>query len=159
MIRFATDGLTFQLRAAALLVNRDRLLLHRLRGDDFWTLPGGRVEAGEDGETALRRELREELGETVGAMRLAHLVEGFFPTEADGPYHELAMHFLAPIGDDSRLAAHSAPFAGIEAGKPLEFAWFDLDALDGLNLFPMFLRRGREVIAGEGVLHVVERAG
>ncbi|WP_367132166.1 NUDIX hydrolase [Saccharothrix sp. HUAS TT1] len=50
-----------------------RLLLVRRRnppGEGLWSLPGGRVEPGEDDETAIVRELFEETGlsVTVGAL-------------------------------------------------------------------------------------------
>jgi 8-oxo-dGTP pyrophosphatase MutT (NUDIX family) len=49
----------------AILVNQDgQVLLLRHKYGKGWLLPGGRVRKHESYETALRRELREELGVT-----------------------------------------------------------------------------------------------
>lgn len=42
-------------------VNHEILLLKR-RGFDYWDLPGGRVQKGEDPVSALKREVQEETG-------------------------------------------------------------------------------------------------
>jgi 8-oxo-dGTP pyrophosphatase MutT (NUDIX family) len=34
-----------------------------------WSLPGGRLEAGEDAESCARREISEEIGLTIAALR------------------------------------------------------------------------------------------
>jgi mutator protein MutT len=69
----------------ALLVRDGQVLLGR-RADDrqwlpgAWDLFGGHIEAGEDAQQALRRELQEELG--VVALRLRAL--GVLDDEAQG---------------------------------------------------------------------------
>jgi ADP-ribose pyrophosphatase YjhB (NUDIX family) len=51
--------------ASVALIDRDKvLLIQRARAPYFglWTLPGGRLEPGEDAETAAVREIGEEVG-------------------------------------------------------------------------------------------------
>ena len=47
-----------------LIKNNNKYLLEQAtsRNDFCWSIPGGHVNAGEDGEVGLRRELKEELG-------------------------------------------------------------------------------------------------
>lgn len=53
---------------------------------DYWEFPGGKMEAGETPEKALRREIWEELATVVAVERLVETVEW------DYPQFHLTMH-------------------------------------------------------------------
>nr|HPJ70995.1 NUDIX domain-containing protein [Candidatus Mcinerneyibacteriales bacterium] len=65
MISFVKNNRAFNLRASALIQRGAEILVHTLRGNDFWVLPGGRVHLGESTAEALIREIREEMGVSV----------------------------------------------------------------------------------------------
>jgi NAD+ diphosphatase len=75
-VRLLTTRLTqtrFTVTAAGIIVdekNRVLLLKHRFRPGGGWGIPGGFIEAEEQPEAALRRELREEVGLEVEDVRL-----------------------------------------------------------------------------------------
>ena len=57
--------------SVALVRKTDLLLIQRARApmEGLWTLPGGRIEPGETSEQCAEREVREELGLRVFALR------------------------------------------------------------------------------------------
>jgi 8-oxo-dGTP diphosphatase len=67
------------------------LLTERLHDHPFaglWEFPGGKIEEGESADSALRRELREELGIDVVAA------EPFLAVEHDYPDRSVALEFF-----------------------------------------------------------------
>lgn len=75
---------------AALIINQDQVFATQ-RGyggfKDGWEFPGGKIEPGENVEQALRRELIEELGVTIGA------VQHWKVTEYDYPHALVRLHW------------------------------------------------------------------
>src|SRR5579884_2715922 len=88
MSRFAHRQPGFNVRVAGVCIHRDHVLLSRGEQDDFWALPGGRLEFDESTAAALQREMREEIGVEVVVGSLLWLVENFFE------YNGVATHEL-----------------------------------------------------------------
>ncbi|OLE53414.1 MAG: hypothetical protein AUG51_13390 [Acidobacteria bacterium 13_1_20CM_3_53_8] len=64
----------FTVTAGAVVVdeeNRVLLLRHVFRAKEAWGIPGGFIKKGENPETALRRELREEIGLELESAEVA----------------------------------------------------------------------------------------
>lgn len=70
--------------AAGILLRPDRSMLLSSRPEGkpyagYWEFPGGKLEAGESVEAALRRELQEELGITIAAAQPWKVTEHDYP--------------------------------------------------------------------------------
>lgn len=126
---------TFNYRVAAIIEHQQRYLLTRTPAIDFWFLPGGRVKAGESALEAIGRELQEELDLAGQTTQLRWTVENFF-TLGGERFHEMSFYFAVSLAQDTDFI-----FQESFVREPAwEFRWFDLEAIQGLDLRPQFLK-------------------
>jgi ADP-ribose pyrophosphatase YjhB (NUDIX family) len=107
--------------------DRDRILLVRRGqepGQGRWSVPGGRVEAGETGPEAAAREVFEETGLRVVVTGVAGYVELPAP---DGGIYEVEDYFArVEPGNDPRALR-----AGSDAD---DVGWFPVHRVEELDL-------------------------
>lgn len=105
---------------AAIVVDDAILLLRRLTAPEAgcWGLAGGKIDLFETAETAMRREVHEELGIVVEAAELLCFVDQI--DRAAGT------HWVAPI---YRVLRFTGTPYNVEPTKHDGPAWFPLDAL------------------------------
>lgn len=121
-----------------LLFHDDKLLLVQHTYQREWYLPGGGVQRGETLEEAARREAREEVGATLGPLRLFGVYSNFYESKSD--------HVIVFAGDVTTLT-------GQTDREIARFAWFAPDALPA-GLSPGSRRRLLEWAQADGVPHV-----
>jgi len=131
------DDLKIRNRAASLLIADDRVLLHRLGKDEFWSLPGGKIEPGETATSGCVRELKEELGWTppLPPVFIGLIENRFWLHERD--HHEMGFYFL--VAAQTLWQHQGMPEIGIEfpgAEAWITFCWFDRGKLSALDIRP-----------------------
>lgn len=116
------------IRVSAAVIRDGSSVLAAERGygeyEGFWEFPGGKREAGESGEDAIVREIREELGVLIAVDGLLctveHQYDGFF----------LVMDcYLAHIKEGK-----------IKANEHLALRWLTADTLDSVSWLPADLK-------------------
>lgn len=138
MINFKTEKGIFNFRVAGILIHDDKVLIHRRINDDFYALPGGRVEILEDTETTIIREMEEELGINVEIERLLWVCQSFFGSD-DSKYHEICFYYLINC-EDKELITKEDVFLVSENDKTFEFKWVPIDEIEKEPFYPTFIK-------------------
>ncbi|MHA2288201.1 MAG: NUDIX hydrolase [Promethearchaeota archaeon] len=157
MITFKKDDKAFVYRVAGIAIYNNKLLVHRSIKDDFWALPGGRCEMLEISKDALSREMKEEIGVDIIVIRPLYFVENFFHFR-EKDFHELSIFYLIDFLKHSKWIFENETFLGKEQGVENEndvyegtgldliFKWVDMNELEDIRLYPLFLRQSLKSI-------------
>ena len=113
-----------QIEVVAAIIRKDDKIFATQRGygewKDWWEFPGGKMEAGETPEEALKREIREELSTEISVNEFLCTVEYDYPL-----FHLKMYCFLCSLLTEAlHLNEH-------EAAK-----WLTKDELDSVKWLP-----------------------
>ncbi len=132
------------IRAGAVIIHNKKILTHKNINKDYYCLPGGRVEIGENSVDTVKRELQEELNKDIEIMGYVATIENFFELE-EKKYHEI--YFLHKIEftneEDKKI---ESTMHNMEGKEYLIYEWLDLDKIDEYNIMPSCLK---DIIKGK----------
>ncbi len=111
-----------------ILVNRDRALIVRNSGNNFWSLPGGKQDEGEVSIESARREINEELNIAINALKLIGQQQLLRNSRTYNEYY-----WLSEIDDEQ---AHSIqPDIGPH-GELDEVKWANIETIETIDVYP-----------------------
>jgi nucleoside triphosphatase len=109
---------------AALIARPDgRVLIVRThKWSGLWGVPGGKVDYGEDILTALRREMREEVGLEIHDERYAFLSEIIEDEKFYKPMHFISLEYVARADSEAVVPNEEiAEFAWVTVHEALQY--------------------------------------
>ena len=139
-LTFETEAGIFNYRVCAVILHGNALLATKNSGTPYYYLPGGRVKLHESAETAMKRELFEELGIDGKILRPLWLNQGFFTEDVTQKrFHELCVYYLVDVSDTDLLGLGRS-FVRSEGEKQYLYEWIPLDRLEDEYLYPLFIK-------------------
>lgn len=149
-VDFVKDNYRFNARASAIILNekKDKILLFKVEdGRDYFLLPGGRIELYEDSLTAIKREVKEELGYNID-FTLCSIQENFV------------------IKEEVKIMQYNFCYKGIYKGiinndkfvckdnNNQYFYWVDIEQLNSYKVYP---ESTAKLIKSEKLEHIIEK--
>lgn len=152
---FATEEYICDLRAVAVLVKDNKILVQRDKGGNEYALPGGHVKIGETLENGLIREIMEELGVQVECKRLLWSEECFW--EWNGKLaHNIAFYYLVEPCEELKIV-ENGEFVPQKDNENVVVGWMPIEKLKDVTVYPEFLKE--EIYRlDEPMKHFVTRA-
>lgn len=128
------ENYKLNVRASAVIIHNNKVLVHKNINSDHFALIGGRVEIGEDSENTIKREIKEELGKCIEVTGYISTVENFFEMK-DAKYHEILFTHRAEFTNEEDKKIEYT-LKNVEGKDYLQYEWLDLDKIEEYPLLP-----------------------
>ncbi len=136
-----TENGRFNYRACAVILNGNKLLAMTDENAPYYYLIGGKVELHETAETAVLREIKEEMNVNAEIVRPLWVCQNFFTEKVNKDrYHELCFYFLVDISHTDILEKGNK-FVFKEGKHTLTFEWLNVSELNDKYIVPEFIKK------------------
>lgn len=139
----------FSLRAAALIIRENKLLLAKSDKYDCYYTVGGGIQQNESSDNAVLRECYEETGCHFEIDRLVFIQERFFTLE-NRLHHEVVFFYLMKETNYELYSGKNTD------QKNEHLFWVPIEELDNINLAPAFLKTAVNNIP-DGITRIVSQ--
>lgn len=125
----------FKYRVCGIIKKDDKILIQKIQGNDFYCLPGGHVELGEDSLSAVKREMLEEVGVHTKNEKLIAMMENMF-SDGNKVFHEIGLYFQVETEEDLKAEDYSVEENDKGEMKHLDFKWVTKQELETIDFRP-----------------------
>jgi ADP-ribose pyrophosphatase YjhB (NUDIX family) len=110
----------FIIASGPVIIQNGKLLVNKDDKDDFYKIPGGRVEQGEILEDACLREVKEEINAEIKIIRPLHPFVIYKNPQTKEEMTIIVIHYLAELLNENEIK----PIAPIK-----EVQWLDIEEI------------------------------
>lgn len=128
------DDYKLNIRAVVVIIHNNKILVHKNINSDHYALLGGRVKIGEDSETTVKREIKEELNKEIEVTRYIGTIENFFKMKGSKFHEILFIHKAEFVNEEDKKIEYT--LKNNEGEDFLQYEWLDLDKIDEYPLLP-----------------------
>lgn len=141
-IEIKTDKKKFKYRVNGIVIKDNKILTIKMKNNISYCLPGGHVELGEDSETAVIREMLEELGANVTIQKDLAVVENFYTDKSSLLTHEISFYYIVNPDNFSNISLEDYSKYENDKGevKKHNFVWLPINNLHDFDFRPTFIK-------------------
>ena len=132
------DDYRLNIRAAAIIIHNNKILMHHDIVAGHYALLGGRVAIGEDSMQTIKREIFEEMEKEIEVKEYAATIENFFPGEGRKT-HEIQFVYKAEFADEKDKALQTT-IKNLEGNENIQYEWLDLNKIDEYPILPLVVK-------------------
>ena len=137
-ITIDVEDYKLNVRAGAVIIHNNKVLLHRNLNSDHYAILGGRISIGENSEETVKRELLEELGREIEITGYIATVENFFEMKGS-KYHEIMFIHKAEFVNEADKNLTDT-MENLEGKDYLKYEWIEIDEIDKYPLRPEVMK-------------------
>ena len=127
------------IRAAAIIIHKNKILLHRDLRTDYYALIGGRVKVGENSTETIIRKIKEEIGKDICIQGYITTIENFFNME-NKRYHEIIFVYKVNFKDEKDKEIIET-IKNKEGEEYLRYEWIDLSKIKNYDIRPKTVKK------------------